>query len=195
MKKSKLHKQKETLDELEEELVEDDAASAIKSIAKTVSEEDEINDEDGAANESEVKTDEPSSAVDTDEVKRLKDDIEALRSELEAKKNECERIFRELAEFAVNFPRTSMGSITDEVWESVKGGVPLSAAYALYEKKKEADENAIRELNRINAERSSGAISSTADGGYYSPDEVRKMTAYEVKKNYNLIIESMKKWN
>ena len=137
----------------------------------------------------------PSEIFDNDEIRRLKDDIEALRAELEAKKKESERIFSELAEFAVNFPKRTMECIPNEVWERVKNGISLSDAYSHYEKKREADESVINELNRINAERSSGAISSAADGGYYSPDEVKKMTANEVKKNYNLIIESMKKWN
>ena len=51
------------------------------------------------------------------------------------------------------------------------------------------------EVNLRNALRSTGAITNAADSGYYSPDEVRKMSASEVRQKYGLIKESMKKWN
>ena len=95
----------------------------------------------------------------------------------------------------MRFPKRRLESIGEEVFEQLRMGVSLAEAFAVSEQKREASEKYAEEVNTRNAERSSGAISSTADGGYYSPDEVRKMTAYEVKKNYNLIIESMKKWN
>lgn len=50
-------------------------------------------------------------------------------------------------------------------------------------------------INARNAEQSSGAVTNTSDSGYFSPSEVRKMSSDEVKKNYSMIIESMKKWN
>lgn len=50
-------------------------------------------------------------------------------------------------------------------------------------------------INARNAEQSSGAVTNTTDSGYFSPTEVRKMSSDEVKKNYSMIIESMKKWN
>ena len=183
MLKSRKKKRENISEEIQEELLE-----------KIASKEDVATDEEDSEHE-ENSSDELAEILDNDEIKHLKDEIEALKSALEAKKKEQERIFAGLAEFAMNFSKVSMDSIPDEVWESVKNGASLSDAYSLYEKKREADESIVREVNRINAERSSGAISSAADGGYYSPDEVRKMTAYEVKKNYKLIIESMKKWN
>ena len=50
-------------------------------------------------------------------------------------------------------------------------------------------------INARNAEQSAGAVTNTTDSGYFSPTEVRKMSPDEVKKNYSMIIESMKKWN
>lgn len=182
-----------------------DAATAIQNVAQSLSEGDdmtegdapaeEIPDDEPTDEEEEDKPDEYDGGINEEAIAHFKAEIEALKLMLEKKKKECERIFLELAEFAAIFPKRAIESIPAEVWESMRRGVPLSAAYALYEKQREADENNIREVNRINAERSAGAISSGADGGYYSPEEVRKMTANEVKKNYNLIIESMKKWN
>lgn len=185
--------------EMEEEFsIGDDEATAIQNVAQTLSEGDDMTEGDAAEGENgeeENDTEEYDGGINEEAIAHLKAEIEALRLMLEKKKKECERVFLELAEFAKIFPKRAIESIPDEVWDSMKDGVPLSAAYALYEKQREADEYNIREVNRLNAERSAGAISSGADGGYYSPDEVRKMTADEVKKNYNLIIESMKKWN
>ena len=52
-----------------------------------------------------------------------------------------------------------------------------------------------RRINEENAKRSTGAIENVSDSGYYSPEEVKKMSAAEVRKHYGMIIESMKKWN
>ena len=185
--------------------IDGDAATAIQNMAQALSEGDDITEgeapkEDIPENEpgdveEEDKPDEYDGGINEEAIAHFKAEIEALKLMLEKKNKEYERIFLELTEFAMVFPKIAIESIPGEVFDSMKSGVPLSAAYALYEKKKETDENNIREVNRLNAERSAGAISSGADGGYYSPDEVRKMTAKEVKKNYNLIIESMKKWN
>ena len=61
---------------------------------------------------------------------------------------------------------------------------------------KTAEGERLREaINARNAEQSSGAVTNTSDSGYFSPSEVRKMSSDEVKKNYSMIIESMKKWN
>ena len=185
-REKKITAPEELVEELEKELVDADLVENVEAVA-------EIADE--ASSKADDVADDPNEETAEEEVKRLTSEIETLRAELEAKKKESERIFAELAEFATTFPGRSVDSITSEVWESMRGGIPLAAAYALYEKKREASEDYAKEINKRNAERSSGAITSAANGGYYSPAEVRMMTPAEVKRNYKLIIESMKKWN
>ena len=101
----------------------------------------------------------------------------------------------QLNEFSDVYPEKSLDSIPTEVWGSVKCGVPLAAAYALYEKKTAVQTEFAQAVNSRNAERSSGAVGRECDCLYYSPDEVRQMSSSEVREKYNIIIESMKKWN
>lgn len=131
----------------------------------------------------------------TETLEDLRAEVERLRLALEDKQRENERVLEEIGEFTELFPKKSLESVPEEVWDKVKSGVPLAAAYALYEKKAEAQAAFTEEVNRKNAERSSGAVGREVGSIYYSPSEVRKMSAAEVKKNYAIIIESMKKWN
>ena len=77
---------------------------------------------------------------------------------------------------------------------SVGQGIPLSAAYALYEKRSCMDRLYAEEINRQNSQRSAGRAGLYTKGEYFSPDEVRSMSASEVRANYKKIRESMKKW-
>ncbi len=129
------------------------------------------------------------------ELERLRREVSELRCELERREQESSAILNELSEFSKVFPDTNPEKIPDEVWDRVKGGVPLAAAYALYEKKTEAHARRLRELNEKNAEKSSGSLRDGGNEMYYSPSEVKKMSAAEVRQKYNIIIESMKKWN
>lgn len=51
------------------------------------------------------------------------------------------------------------------------------------------------EINRRNAARSAGRAGTNASPEYYSPDEVRAMSAAQVRENYQKIRASMKKWH
>lgn len=131
----------------------------------------------------------------TETLEELRAEVERLRSALEDKQKENERVLGEIGEFTELFPRKTLESVPEEVWDKVKSGIPLAAAYALYEKKAEARAAFAEEVNKKNAERSSGAVGRDTGSTYYSPSEVKEMSAAEVKKNYAVIIESMKKWN
>ena len=125
----------------------------------------------------------------------LKAKLAALKSEYDEKKRAIERMSAELGEFSALFPERSVDSIPDSVWKDVKDGIPLAAAYALYEKKTALRAEAARNANSKNGELSTGSIGRESTESFYTPDEVRAMSRTEVRKNYSKIIESMKKWN
>jgi hypothetical protein len=81
------------------------------------------------------------------------------------------------------------------VWKQVERGIPLSAAYALYEKKSTVDALRADEINRSNAQRSAGRLGQNTAREFFTPDEVRAMSPSEVRDNYKTIRESMKKWH
>lgn len=131
----------------------------------------------------------------TESVEALKSEIERLRTELEQSRAISQRISDDISEFHHLFPNVELGSLPDEVRDSVRAGIPLSASYALYEKKLDAERERIEAINRQNARRSSGAAGKNTQKEYFSPDEVRSMSQSEVRENYKKIIDSMKKWN
>ena len=130
-----------------------------------------------------------------DELELLRTELGTLRQEIEEKKKIFERMSREIGEFSEIFPERNVSDIPDSVWESVKGGIPLAAAYALYERKNALRADAASRINERNGSISTGPVGRASTENFYTPDEVRKMSRAEVKQNYSKILESMKKWN
>ena len=127
------------------------------------------------------------------ELERLRGELNRLRRDMEAQKRAFDRFGAECAEFCELYPEKSPSEIPDDVWASMREGVPLAAAFALHERRRTRIEEAARLLNEKNRSRSTGAV-ETSRGGYLSPDEVRAMTPAEVKANYQSILLSMQKW-
>ena len=75
-----------------------------------------------------------------------------------------------------------------------RSGVPLSAAFALSERKRVRLEEAARESNQLNRSRSAGEVCQGVSG-YFSYDEVKNMSRAEIRENYNNILLSMQKWH
>ena len=92
------------------------------------------------------------------------------------------------------YPQTPLSSLPDNVWQDVKQGIPLAAAYALAERRRAYTEALASSTNEQNKKCSAGAISST-ENEYFSPSEVRAMSQGEVRANYQKIMRSMQKWN
>ncbi len=174
-----------------------------------VSEEDTANTEVTTENdipstevpEEETQNDVPDTATEEAPIKEvneadvLRKELETLKIELEEKKKTFERMSREIGEFSEVFPEKSVNSIPDSVWESVKAGIPLAAAYALYERKNAVRADTASRINERNGAASTGSVGRTSTENFYTPDEVRAMSRSEVRKNYSKIIDSMKKWN
>lgn len=130
-----------------------------------------------------------------DEKELLRAEIEALKAELESRGKVRERCVAELREFSDIFGKDTLDEVPESVWARVDEGVPLAAAYALYEKKNALLMEKAEAVNKKNASMTTGAINNATVSGFFSPAEVKAMSAKEVKRNYDLIIESMKKWN
>ena len=125
-----------------------------------------------------------------DETIALRTEIDRLQGEIARLTELQKRSKQELDEFCTLFPRVSPSELPPEVRQQTESGVPLAAAYALYEKR----EALRRENSKKNAEHSWHSMKDGAGGEYYSPSEVRSMSQKEVHKNYKKIIESMKHW-
>ena len=131
-------------------------------------------------------------------VAELNERIASLTKELEAYKQAKERqdrISEQLNEFSELFPNIAPSAVPAEVWESVKNGNSLAAAYAVYEKRTTEAARRIEQINAKNAGNSAGAAGKNSSEEFFSADEVRKMSAAEVKVNYSKIIDSMSHWN
>lgn len=131
----------------------------------------------------ELTSEAPSESEPTREVSRFEEltDIESSAAEY--------------AEFCRLFPGVSLSSLPDEVAASVNAGVPLSAAYALYDRRRAVSAAAAETVNSKNRELSFAVKRNDTQDGYFSPDEVREMSAADVRANYGRIIESMSHWH
>lgn len=157
--------------------------------------EDEISDIEAQKDAPCVDEEDSRDAESDDERVALKAELERLRTELASLSGKKGAFISEIKEFSEIFGAAALSEIPESVWESASDGVPLAAAYALYEKKTARQKELADAVNKKNASMSAGAVKSVTESGFFSPSEVRAMTPKEVKKNYNLIIESMKKWN
>lgn len=97
---------------------------------------------------------------------------------------------RELLEFRELYPDVALDAIPEDVTASE---LPLAAAYALYERRRARLRERADAENERNAGRSAGSVSD-GDGGHFTPDEVRRMSRDEIRRNYDKVISSMRSW-
>ena len=130
-------------------------------------------------------------------VAELNERIASLTKELEAYKQAKERqdrISEQLNEFSELFPNIAPSAVPAEVWESVKNGNSLAAAYAVYEKRTTEAARRIEQINAKNAGNSAGAAGKNSSEEFFSADEVRKMSPAQVRANFAKIRRSMETW-
>ena len=132
---------------------------------------------------------------DGENIESIKAELSALRAEMTEKRAAFERMAGEVNEFSELFPHVSLSSIPDSVWENVKKGIPIAAAYALYEKKTALIAADAEKANCKNHALSTGPLGKEPTSDFFSPADVKAMSREEVRKNYPKIMESMKKWN
>ncbi len=128
------------------------------------------------------------------ELELLRAEVQTLKDALNKKEAEQSKILGELESFNRLFPEISVKDVPEAVWKNVDSGIPLSAAYALYEKETARLSDKAMEINRRNAAMSAGIAGKEAEKEYFSPDEVRAMSQREVHENYSKIQRSMKHW-
>ena len=145
--------------------------------------------------EEEAKTDVPvePEALAESETHRLRARVAELEEELERRDTLSVRMTRECAEFEQYFPEVSLRKLPDSVWAQVRQGVPLAAAYALYERGLQNERAEAERQNARNAQRTAG-LPSCAGANYFSPAQVRAMSRDEVREHYDRIFESMRHW-
>ena len=117
-------------------------------------------------------------------------ELEELLAQREAV---ADRMMRECEEFESYFPEVTLRQVPDEVWNRVQSGIPLAAAYALYERGIRNQATAAQEQNARNATHLPTAP-APAESRYFSPAQVRAMSRREVRENYDRIFESMRHW-
>jgi len=180
---------------------ENDQSSSEEAVEIT-KKTDEIADQDCAPDNdveaAQGETTEPDVASEATELQSLQEEIKNLRNELsqlEELKQNSQRLISELNEFTSIFPQRDVNTLPDEVWNTVKNGSSLAAAYALYEKKREIAMRHAEEINAQNSRLSAGQAGVNTSSEYFTVDEVNRMSHAEVRANYEKIRESMKKWN
>ena len=172
-------------------------AGEADETALSAGEADEIALSAGEADEPappELPSDNPPTDM-AQELARLREQVTSLREMLASQKAAYQRAGAEYAEFFSLFPPVSLSALPDDVWQSVKKGVPLAAAYALEERRAAVQAEKAQKVNQINREKSSGALNPTGNSDNFSLAEVRDMTPDEVRANFDKIMESVTQWH
>ncbi len=123
----------------------------------------------------------------------LEAELARLRAELKARDALLARFHQESSQLALLYPEVSPASLPDAVWEDIKLGVPMAAAYALFLRKEEQKAASAAAYHRQNSRRSPGGMTPSREE-FYSPAEVRAMSREEVKRHYHSIMKSMEAW-
>ena len=114
------------------------------------------------------------------DTKRKTDEEAALRAEIAA--------FREV------FPTVAAEEIPEEVWAEVAEGMDLKHAYALYALTGTKSDDRAEEVNREAAERSAAATGDGSTEPSFTREQVEKMSARDVAKNYKDVLRSFRNW-
>ena len=192
----------EIIETVGEELADEENTEATEPVDQAEkieeAEENEVVEEtpeNETEDETEDETENEETEPDASELAYLKAELETLKKELAESRAFYSRLEGECAEFSELYPGVSLSSLPDSIWQSVKKGVPLAAAYALEVRKAELDTLRAQKINTLNRNMSSGALEGDSRSDYFTPDQVRAMSAAEVRANYTKIVNSMSKWH
>lgn len=138
----------------------------------------------------------PAPALQTaeSELEQLRGELKSLREQLSSRDAMFSRLGKECEEFGVLYPDHTLSDLPDAVWEDVRRGVPLAAAFALSERRRVLTEQKAQDSNAANNRCSSGSLEAT-NPNYFSPAEVRAMTPAQVREHYHQIMLSMSRWH
>ena len=174
----------EMTEEIEE--IEENPTKIVEEVEEIPEENpEEVETEPESSDEVEISVPEP----------EISEEIEEKPSRI-AEFEQKEAIECEYDEFKRLFPGVSIKDLPETVRESVNSGVPLAAAYALFEKRRAAELADAENVNLRNSELSAGSVKEAVSNEiYYSPREVREMSPDEVHENFSAILKSMDHWN
>ena len=101
------------------------------------------------------------------------------------------------AEFAELFPDVTLEDIPEEVFVRAESeNLPLTASYALYERKIYVGKLKIEEFNKKNSVKSPGKIKHDGSAEItFTLDEIKRMSPADVAKHYDQIIKSLENKN
>ncbi len=106
---------------------------------------------------------------------------------------EREKIDAEASMFNELFPDVDRETIPDTVREEAETrGIPLVAAYAMYERRRQLAAATAQMRNQINAGRSSGPLGKADNfGEALSIEQIRAMSPAEVRRHYKQIMKTL----
>ena len=132
--------------------------------------------------------------ISKNESDALREELDSLKRAMDERRSMEERAMRELDEFNRLYPEANVDTLDEGVWQRVRDGLPLSAAYAVFQREQELLLDLANQVNHRNASLSAGSAGAPPRQEYFSPDEVKGMSGEEVRQNYASIRRSMNYW-
>ena len=93
------------------------------------------------------------------------------------------------------FPKLNVSAVPDEVWDKVRDGDSLSAAYCLWLVRTVKEKKRIDELNSKNRLASLPPVNDDSKReGFFTRETVKNMSREQIRKNLDGILRSMDSW-
>ena len=118
--------------------------------------------------------------------------LKAENERMKALLEKAERLRNEGDELKLLFPEADVETLPDEVNADWEKGIPLAAAYSLWDKRRQVAKANADAANRLNAEGSPGPIENDgAANGHFTLDDIRRMPREEVRNYLDRIYKSL----
>lgn len=108
---------------------------------------------------------------------------------------EIARLKNDVALLLELFPKLKADAVPQEVWDRVREGDSLSAAYCLWLVKTVKEKKRIGEVNEKNRAASLPKLDTGSDEGFFTREAVKRMSQEQIRKNLDSILRSMDSWN
>ena len=106
-----------------------------------------------------------------------------------------DKLRADVSELLELFPKLKAKAIPDEVWDRVREGDSLCAAYCLWTVKNAKEQLRIRDVNDKTARTAPPPVSDKGEGeAFFSRETVKNMSPEQVRKNFKAILDSMDRW-
>lgn len=105
-----------------------------------------------------------------------------------------DKLKEDINELLELFPKLKAEAVPEEVWDRVREGDSLCAAYCLWVVKKAKEQLHIRDVNEKRSQAAPPPVADKGEEEFFTRETVKNMSPQQVRKHFNAILNSMDRW-